>query len=72
LEGLGLEKVDIFYGHLEYFSAIWYKLWPFGIICGSWVYFSRFGMFGPRKSGNPGPLALESRETVFRPFPGLG
>jgi hypothetical protein len=42
--------------------AIWNILRPFGIrygrlvyiICGHWVYFSRFGMFGPRKSGNPG------------------
>jgi hypothetical protein len=31
LEGLGMENVVIFYNHLEYFTAIWYNLWPFGI-----------------------------------------
>jgi hypothetical protein len=35
--------------HFEYFMAIWYKLWPFGIACGHLVFFLRFGMFGPRK-----------------------
>jgi hypothetical protein len=30
LEGLGMEKVGIFYGHLEYFMAILYILLPFG------------------------------------------
>jgi hypothetical protein len=39
----------IFYDHLEYFKAIWYYLWPFGIVCDHLFYFSRFGMFGPRK-----------------------
>jgi hypothetical protein len=28
-----LENVDIFYGHLEYFMAIWDILWPFGTFC---------------------------------------
>jgi hypothetical protein len=27
-------NVGIFYDHLEYFMAIWYNLWPFGIVCG--------------------------------------
>jgi hypothetical protein len=36
LEGLGMENIVIFYDHLEYFTAIWYK-------------FLRFGMFGTRK-----------------------
>jgi hypothetical protein len=26
--------------------TIWNNLWPFGIVCGRLVYFSRFGMFG--------------------------
>jgi hypothetical protein len=25
-EGLGMEHVGMFYGHLEYFTAIWYML----------------------------------------------
>jgi hypothetical protein len=48
-EGLGMENIGMIYGRYEYFTAIWYNLWPFGIICGHLVYFSRFGMFGPRK-----------------------
>jgi hypothetical protein len=38
---------------LSYFMDIWYTLWPFGIVCGNLVYFSRFGMFGPRKIWQP-------------------
>jgi hypothetical protein len=30
LEGLRIENVGIIYGHLVYFTAIWYILWPFG------------------------------------------
>jgi hypothetical protein len=53
LECLGMENVGMFYDHLEYFTALWYILWPFAIICGHLVYFSRFGMFGPRKIWQP-------------------
>jgi hypothetical protein len=56
-----VENVVIFYDHLEYFAAIWQHVWPFGIVCGQLVYFSRFGMFGPRKIWQPwsrGPLCL--------------
>jgi hypothetical protein len=31
-----------------YFMAIWYNLCPFGVVCSHWVYFSHFGIFGPR------------------------
>jgi hypothetical protein len=41
--------------------AIWYNVWPFGIMYGHLVYFgvilvyfSRFGMLYHEKSGNPG------------------
>jgi hypothetical protein len=30
-EGLGMENVVIFFGHLTYFAAIWYVFWPFGM-----------------------------------------
>jgi hypothetical protein len=30
LEGLAMEDVGIFYGHLVNFAAIWYVLWLFG------------------------------------------
>jgi hypothetical protein len=28
---------------MVYFTAIWYILWPFGILSGKLVYFTRFG-----------------------------
>jgi hypothetical protein len=48
-----LENVDIFYGHLEYFIAIWDILWPFGTKCAHLVHFSWFGIMHQEKSGNP-------------------
>jgi hypothetical protein len=48
-----MENVFIFYDHLEYFSIIWYNLWQFGIGRGHLVYFSHFGVFGPRKIWQP-------------------
>jgi phosphotransferase system glucose/maltose/N-acetylglucosamine-specific IIC component len=35
-----MENVVIFYDHLKYFTAIWYNLWLFGIVCGHLVFFS--------------------------------
>jgi hypothetical protein len=45
-DGLGMEDVGIFYGHLEY-------LRPFGVSCGNLVHFFRFGLLCREKSGNP-------------------
>jgi hypothetical protein len=50
LDGLGIENVGIFYGHLVYIMATWYILWPLGIYYGIyfviiWYVFSRFGIF---------------------------
>jgi hypothetical protein len=60
LAGLALEAVGIFYGHLVYFTSIWY-------IFGHLVYFvviryifSRFGMLYQEKSGNPTYTGCES------------
>jgi hypothetical protein len=44
-----MENFGKFYNPLEYFKAIWYNLWPFGIVCNKLVYISQFGMFGPGK-----------------------
>jgi hypothetical protein len=33
-----MDKVGIFYGHLEYIKALWYILRPFGILSGHLVY----------------------------------
>jgi hypothetical protein len=48
-----MEDVRTFYGHLVYFTSIWYTLWPLGIFYGQLGYFSRFGMLYQEKSGNP-------------------
>jgi hypothetical protein len=54
LEGLGMENVFFYiYDYFEYFIAIWYNLCQFGIVCTNFVYFSRFGMSGPRKIWQP-------------------
>jgi ABC-type spermidine/putrescine transport system permease subunit II len=37
-----MDNVSIFYDHLEYFTAIWCNLGPFGIVCGHLVYFFPF------------------------------
>jgi hypothetical protein len=48
-----MENIVIFIDRLEYFTAIWYNLWPLLIVCGDWVFFYVFGMFGPRKIWQP-------------------
>jgi hypothetical protein len=35
-----MEDVVTFYGHLVYFTYIWYILWTFGIFYGHLEYFS--------------------------------
>jgi hypothetical protein len=54
LERLITENVGIFYGHFEYFTAIWYYLWPFGTVVVICYNFPRFGIMCQEKSGNPG------------------
>jgi hypothetical protein len=35
-QGLGMKKVGIGYGHLEYITTIWYSLRPFGNLVAIW------------------------------------
>jgi hypothetical protein len=49
-ERLGMENVDIFYGHLEYIEAIWYMLWY--ILRSLGMYIPRFWYIASKKSGN--------------------
>jgi hypothetical protein len=47
-------NLGIFWSALEWKMLVYFKvnrdnLWQFGIVSGHLVYFSRFGMFGPRK-----------------------
>jgi hypothetical protein len=57
----------LFYGHLIYFTPIWY-------IFGTLVYFFRFGTLYHERSGNPGPRfqkwsTLRARKiNIFRRF----
>jgi hypothetical protein len=48
-------NVGIFYDHFEYFMAIWYNLWPFGIVCGHLlhIFFPNLECLDQEKSGNP-------------------
>jgi hypothetical protein len=48
-----MEKFEIVFGLLEYITAIWYILWPFGCLVAIWYIFSRFGILCREKSGNP-------------------
>jgi hypothetical protein len=66
-----MEYVCIFDDHLEYFMDIWYNLWLFGIVCGDLVYFSHFGMLGPRKIWQPCTAPHHSSSTDFNLFPPL-
>jgi hypothetical protein len=47
------KKVGIVYGHLEYTTAIWYSLRPFGNLVAIWFISSRFGILNLKKSGKP-------------------
>jgi hypothetical protein len=63
-----MEDVGLFYGHLVYFTTIWYIVRPFGILYDSLVYFSHFGMLYQEKSGNPVQSLLHKKavRTVYR------
>jgi hypothetical protein len=51
--------VGIFYGPLEYITAIGYILWPSGNLMAICYIFQRFGILCQDKSGNP---AVDSRK----------
>jgi hypothetical protein len=53
LEGLAMEDIGIFYGHLVHFSVFCYILLTFGIVRGKMVYFSPFWYFVSRKIWQP-------------------
>jgi hypothetical protein len=49
-----MQKVGIFYAHLECITAICYILWSFGNFVVIWYIFPRFGTLCQEKSGSPG------------------
>jgi hypothetical protein len=54
-----VEKVGIFYGQLEYISAIWYISWPFCNLVAILEYFPLFGILCQEISGYPGSLLIK-------------
>jgi hypothetical protein len=48
-----MENEYIFYVNLEYFTVIYYILWPFGNAVVILYMFPRFGILCQEKSGNP-------------------
>jgi hypothetical protein len=52
---------------MEYFRAICYNLWPFGIVFCSFGILSQFGVFGPRKIWQP--CWLHPCDVFFRSQP---
>jgi hypothetical protein len=48
-----MENAGIFYGHLEYFTVIWYILHPFVNVVIIWYIFPCFGTLCQEKSGVP-------------------
>jgi hypothetical protein len=48
-----MKKFGIFYGHLEYITAIWYIVWQFGSLVAIWYILPSFGILCLEKSGNP-------------------
>jgi hypothetical protein len=53
LESFGMENVGIIFGRLEYYTAFWYILMPFGTFCGHFEYFFPFWYVVPRKIWQP-------------------
>jgi hypothetical protein len=59
LDALATEDVYVVYGHLVYFTAIWYILWKKQYFCGNLVHLTQFWSIIPRKSGNPAQKSLQ-------------
>jgi hypothetical protein len=53
LQGLEMENVGIFNGHLEYIKSMWYILWPLDNLVVIWYIFHHFGILYSEPSGNP-------------------
>jgi hypothetical protein len=53
-----MEDVSIFCALLIYFMVTWYRLCPFGPVCGHLAYFPPFWYFVPRKIWQPWPHPL--------------
>jgi hypothetical protein len=63
LEDLGMENVDIYSGHLEFFTRIGYIQWPFGIFVVIW--YIPPPLVARKKSGNPGEVPGEGKKKTM-------
>jgi hypothetical protein len=54
------------YKMLVYFTALWYNVWQFGVVCGPLVYFPVLVFFDQEKSGNPGVPSFHFLRIAFR------
>jgi hypothetical protein len=62
-----MENVVIFYDQLEYITAIWYNLWPFGIhsVWSFGIFFYVLVCLEQEKSGNPDWRLMEKFRTMI-------
>jgi hypothetical protein len=61
-----LRSFGIFYGHLEYFTVIWYILWTFGNVVVIWYIFPSFWYIVSRKIWQPSrPIDEKPSKTFF-------
>jgi hypothetical protein len=61
-----MENASLFYGLLEYFTVIWYSIWPFGNVVVTWHIFPRFGILCQEESGNPVVDAISVVDRIAR------
>jgi hypothetical protein len=59
-----MKNIAISYVHLENFTAIWYYLCPFGIVCGLWYLWTKINLATLllthlSESGEEGAVVLE-------------
>jgi hypothetical protein len=45
-----MENAGIFYGHSEYYTVIWYNVWPFNNVVVICYIFPRFGILYQKKN----------------------
>jgi hypothetical protein len=62
LEGPGMEKVSIFYGHLKYIMAFLYILWAFGNLVTIWYVTPSVLVYCVKKSGNPAYMRVFAQQ----------
>jgi hypothetical protein len=60
-----MEDVGLYLGHVVYFTAIWYIVWPFSVFYGYLVNVFPFWYVVPRNIWQPFGVSRDSRKKVF-------